>query len=174
MKKQLVVWVAATVAAIGVTTAAVTVANATGGRDDLLSQDEVSRQLDEQGRSSGAPTPTGPAASPGAQRSTAPAGQAVTRTLHSEAGQVVARCDGGEVYLEAWSPNPGYRVDEVQRGPAPKASLWIESDSFNDVLVLVVCENGEPTLTDKPEVDDHGGDRDDDHGDDHGGSSGSG
>jgi hypothetical protein len=164
---RLMLWIAAAVAAVGVTTAAVTVANATGGRDDVLSQDEVSRQLGEETGAPVAPAPSGTPATPGADRSTPPAGDEVTRTLRSQAGQVVVRCDGATAFLEAWSPNPGYRVDDVVRGPATKVSLWIESDSFEDVFVLVTCQAGEPVLTDKVEPDDHGGD---DDGDDRGGS----
>lgn len=156
--RQLMLWVAAAVAAIGLTTAAVTVANAAGGRNDVLTQDEVSRQLDGQGGTPATSTPGVATRTPG--------GDAVTRTMQSEAGQVVASCDGDAAYLHAWTPRPGYRVDEVQRGPAPDVSLWIESDSFEDVTVLVQCEAGEPVLTDLVEPDDHGGDRHDDH-DDH-------
>ena len=164
-------WGAAAVLAVGVTTAAVTVANATSGRDGVLSQQEVSRQL---GQETGAPVV--PQAT-GTPRTPAPAADGTVRTLRSRAGQVAARCSDGLAYLEAWSPNPGYRVDEVVRGPAAVASIWIESDSFDDVEVLVRCEAGEPRLTELVEPDDHGGDRDgDDHGgdndtdDDHGGS----
>ncbi|MGH3683123.1 MAG: hypothetical protein ACRDT2_23085 [Natronosporangium sp.] len=155
-RSRLILWVVAAVAAVGVTTAAVTVANAGGGRDDVLSQDEVSRQLGDQTRSAPA---TGDPASPA---SPVPSGAGESRTLRSQAAQLVARCDGADAYLEAWSPNPGYRVDDVVRGPAPEALLWVESDSFEDVQVLVRCEGGEPVLTDLVEPDDHGGDRDDD------------
>jgi hypothetical protein len=134
---RLTIWVVSAVAAVGVTTAAVTVANATTGRDDVLSQDDVSREL---AADTGAPSPPGttePSVPP-----TASTGEA--RSLSSRPGQVVARCDGSTVSLEAWSPNPGYRVDEVVRGPATEASVWFESDSFEDVGVLVWCEEGEP------------------------------
>jgi hypothetical protein len=168
-------WVVAAVLAVGGTTAAVTVANATGGRDEILSQDEVSRQLGQATATPATPGPAGtpstpdPAGTPSAPgtagtpstpdagRTSAPpaAGDGPLRTLRSRAGQVAARCDGTLAYLEAWSPNPGYRVDEVVRGPAPEASVWIESDSFEDVLVLVRCEAGEPVLTEQVEPDDH-------------------
>jgi hypothetical protein len=156
----------------GITTAAVTVANATGGRDEVLSQDEVTRQLGEETGAPVAPTPSGTARTPSADRSTPPTqtGDGFTRTLRSQAGQVVARCEGATAFLEAWSPNPGYRVDDVVRGPAAEVYLWIESDSFDDVQVFVTCQAGEPVLTDRPEPDDHGGDRDDhddDRDDDH-------
>lgn len=161
-RSRLILWVVAAVAAIGVTTAAVTVANASGGRDDVLSQDEVSRQLADQ---TGPPPATTPPAT-GGPATPDPSGDGVSRTLRSQAAQLVARCDGAAAYLEAWSPNPGYRVDEVVRGPASQALLWVESDSFEDVQLLVQCEGGEPVLTELVEPDDHGGDRDDERDDD--------
>ncbi|MPZ25235.1 MAG: hypothetical protein GEV12_01970 [Micromonosporaceae bacterium] len=172
-RSRLILWVVAAVAAIGVTTAAVTVANAGGGRDDVLSQDEVSRQLGEQ---TGAPPATG-APETSAPATPGPSGEGVSRTLRSQAAQLVASCAGAGAYLETWSPNPGYRVDEVVRGPAPQALLWVESDSFEDVQILVQCEGGEPVMTELVEPDDHGGDRDDDgydDGDDRGGDRGRG
>lgn len=153
-------WVIAAVVAVGAATAAVTVANATGGRDDVLSQDEVTRQL---GRGTDAP------ATPEASGTPQPPGlspQGVARSLQSRAGQVVARCDDGLAYLEAWSPNPGYRVDDVVRGPAAEASVWIESDSFEDVKILIRCDAGEPKLAELVEPDDHGGNRGPGGGDD--------
>jgi hypothetical protein len=84
------------------------------------------------------------------------------RTLRRDAAQVVVRCQDGRAYLESWSPNPGYRVDEVVRGPAAEAYLWIESDSFEDVEFFIRCQAGEPVLTERVEQDDHGDDDDDD------------
>jgi hypothetical protein len=154
---RLVIWSVAAAAAIGVTTTAVTVANATNGRDDVLSQDEVARELGEAtapDRSTPVPSPTEPAVS----------GEQVT--LDRTPGRLVVECDGDQAWLTAWSPNPGYRVDEVTRGPAAEVSVWFESDSFDDVEVVVTCEAGEPVANDLVEPDDHGGDRDDDDRDD--------
>jgi len=77
-------------------------------------------------------------------------------------------CDGDQVWLVSWSPNTGYRVDDVVRGPGAEVSVWFESDSFDDVEVVVRCEAGQAVATDLVEPDDHGGDRDEDGGD-HGG-----
>jgi hypothetical protein len=156
------VWVIAAVAAVGVTTAAVTVANATSGQDDVLSQDEVSRQLGEQTPRPPAADPTGTPEQPAATGTPDPAGAGQVRTLRRDAAQVVVRCQDGRAYLESWSPNPGYRVDEVVRGPAAEAYLWIESDSFEDVEFFIRCQAGEPVLTERVEQDDHGDDDDDD------------
>ncbi|HEY8471020.1 MAG TPA: hypothetical protein VIL37_00055 [Natronosporangium sp.] len=159
---RLVIWSVAAAAAIGVTTTAVTVANATGGgRDDVLSQDDVSRELTQ----SGSPTTPPETGSP-------PAVNGESFTIERTAGRLVVACDGNQAWLTSWSPNPGYRVDEVTRGPAESVAVWFESDTDEDVEVIVTCQNGEPVVADLVEPDDHGGDRDDhdrDHrdGDDH-------
>ena len=160
---RLMIWAAAAVAAVGVTTAAVTLAGASDNPNEVLSQDEVSRQAGRLGTPgpSATGTPPGPSGSPSA---TAPAGDGVTNTLLSRAAQLVVRCEDGLARLEAWSPNPGYRVDDVVRGPAPEVYLWVESDTFDDVMVFARCEAGEAVMTEEVEQDDHDGDRDDDHG----------
>jgi len=50
-------------------------------------------------------------------------------------------------------------VDDVVRGPAPEVYLWIESDTYNDVMVFVRCEAGEPVMNVQEEFDDHGRNR---------------
>lgn len=162
---RLVIWSVAAAAAIGVTTTAVTVANATGGgRDEVLSQDDVSQQLGD-GSAPGAnqsPPPGSSTADPSAVFDGSPV------TLERTPGRLVVECDGDQALLTSWSPNPGYRVDDVVRGPATEVSVWFESDSFDDVEVVVTCQAGEPVVRDLVEPDDHGGDRDDDrHDDDH-------
>jgi hypothetical protein len=154
--KRLMMWAAAAVAAVAVTAVAVTVAGATDDRNEILSQNEVDRQLADR---TGTPAPD----ATGTPRQS-PAGDAVTRTLRSQAAQLVVRCDGDTAWLETWSPNPGYRVDEVVRGPAAEVSVWLESDIHDDVLVVVQCQAGEPQMTELVEPDDHGGDRDGDRG----------
>ncbi len=77
------------------------------------------------------PEPTAPAtATPGATatpRPTAtqpsPPPAAATATLSSAGGTVVASCAAGTVRLLAWSPAPGYAVDEVEAGPAAEAEV---------------------------------------------------
>jgi hypothetical protein len=159
-RMRLALWVAAAAAAVGVTTAAVTVANADSGGNDVLSQDEVARQLADETATPGTPSPSpSPEAPP-------PTGDAEPGTLSGQAGQLVVRCDGDTAYLETWSPNPGYRVDDVVRGPAATVSVEFESDSYDDVEVVVRCQDGTLVQEDHVELDDHGGDRDDDADDD--------
>jgi len=154
------IWAAAAVAAVGLTTAAVTLAGASED-DRVLSREEVSRQLNDLSGSSaprtGDPGTRGPGVS--APSTPSPATDGVTRTLSTDAAQLVVRCDGDTAHLEAWSPNPGYRVDDVVRGPAPEVYLEIESDVHNDVMVVVRCEAGEPVMDVHEEFDDHGRNR---------------
>lgn len=151
-------WVAAAVIAVGTGTMAVVAAATDSG--DRLTQEEVSRQL-AQART-GTPTPT-VTATPGAS----PAGQPPedTITISTGAGVIQATCDGSLVYLNSWSPKEGYRVDDVMRGLSEVASLWLESDRFDDVEIVVRCEDGTPVAESLVEPDDHGGgdDRDDDN-----------
>jgi hypothetical protein len=79
--------------------------------------------------------------------------------------------------LKSWTPKAGYRVDEVVRGPATKVSVWLESDTFDDVEAVVTCTDGVAKLTDLVEPDDHGGNRgggDDNSASDNSASGGSG
>jgi hypothetical protein len=155
---RLMLWSAAVVAAVGVTTAAVTLAGASDN-NEVLSQDEVSRQLSDLSGTPTSDTTASPTATATDGSPSAPATDGVTKTLSSEAAQLTARCDGGLARLEAWSPNPGYRVDDVVRGPAAEAYLWIESDIYEDVMIFVRCEGGEPTMIEEVEQDDHGRNR---------------
>jgi hypothetical protein len=155
---RLTMWVVAAAAAVGITTAAVTVANASSGRDDVLSQDDVSRELAGE---------TNPATQPSQPDNQQPAPDGEVSTFERTPGRVVVMCDGDQAWLVSWSPNPGYRVDDVVRGPGTQVSVWFESDSFDDVEVVVTCEGGQAVATDLVEPDDHGDDRDrgDDNGD---------
>jgi hypothetical protein len=167
---RVILWAAGVAAATGIATVAI--AASVGVRPGTLSADDVARQLaaedssptpgpsddgpDDNGQGHDDPTAT---PTPGG----APSGDA----LRSQGGTVVARCDGGTVRILSWSPNPGYRADDVIRGPAAKATLVFESDTHNDLLVTVTCSNGTPKLVDKVQGDDHGGWE---PGDDHGGA----
>jgi hypothetical protein len=158
---RLTIWAAAAVAAVGGTTAAVALADESRGRDDVLSQDEVARDLADE--TPPATTPSAMAASPSPSSSPASppgvAGDPVT--LNRAAARLVVRCTERGVWLASWSPNPGYRVDEVTRGTAPQVSVWLESDQFDDVEIIVRCEGGEPVVVEQVEPDDHGDDDED-------------
>ena len=85
-----------------------------------------------------------PAASPSAQATVA-AGSAST-VLTSSGGTVVADCRPGGAYLVSWSPDPGYEVGTVIRGPAVTARVTFNS-AANSVIMVVSCSAGVPTAT---------------------------
>jgi hypothetical protein len=147
------IWLAAAVVAVGAGTIAVVAAAADTG--DRLTQDEIARQLEEARRGSSAPTGT---QSPTETASPSDGTGAVTLTPTGALIQAV--CDGSSVYLASWSPRPGYRVDEVSRGPAEEAFVYVESDSADDVTIFVRCENGTPVASPVAEDDDGGNDDD--------------
>ncbi|WP_068922031.1 hypothetical protein [Planobispora rosea] len=83
----------------------------------------------------GASTPAPPAAGPSTGRS---------RVIGTAGGSTIARCDDGLVTLRAWSPAQGFRVDDVERGPAARARVEFESDE-TDVKIEVWCSaDGSP------------------------------
>ena len=92
-----------------------------------------------------------PAAAPGAgdagPTGTAPSGSAPDGTvLASPAGTVVATCQAAGAYLISWSPQQGYEVGDVFRGPAATASVQFESRTA-EVTMRVSCSAGVPTAT---------------------------
>jgi hypothetical protein len=72
------------------------------------------------------------------------------RSLSSVGGTVVANCRTAGAYLVYWSPAPGYRVDEVSRGPAEPARLQFEGQGL-EVKVSVSCVTGTPQATTRQE-----------------------
>ena len=141
-------WLLAAGATAAVGTAALDVVGAgiLGPQNQPLSQDDVARALET------VPVTT-PSAPPStvATTSTAPA----PRGLTVPGGTLVARCAGSQVELMSWSPDPGYRADDVVRGPATTASVKFKNDGTENE-VAVTCRDGEPhaeTVAD----DDHRG-----------------
>jgi len=77
----------------------------------------------------------------------APSGSAPAGTvLASSAGTVVATCQAAGAYLISWSPQQGYEVGDVFRGPAATASVQFES-STAEVTMRVSCSAGVPSAT---------------------------
>lgn len=168
---KVLVWGAAVAVAIGLGTAAVALAE---GRDDtVLSQDDVNRELETlpAAAPSGtadpsaipdvkAPPGSSAAAGVGPSAGGAPAtpGPGNLTKVSSRAGVLVVGCSGTTAELASWSVNPGYRADDVIRGPAQMVSVWFESDRADDVKAMVTCVDDRPVLTEAVEPDDHGGD----------------
>jgi hypothetical protein len=67
------------------------------------------------------------------------------RVISTSAGSVVAECRP-LAYLVSWSPEPGYQVESVQRGPTVIASVRLRStDKPTKIVVLnVKCADGVP------------------------------
>jgi serine/threonine-protein kinase len=59
---------------------------------------------------------------------------------------VVATCQAAGAYLVSWSPQQGYQVDSVSRGPAAAASVHFESTT-REVTMTVTCSAGVPSAT---------------------------
>lgn len=70
------------------------------------------------------------------------------RQFNTQEGVVTAQCIGQQAYLLSWSPAPGYKVDDVRRGPAPVAKVQFEMfGSRHESVVAVECSTGAPRLT---------------------------
>ncbi len=68
------------------------------------------------------------------------------RWLTSSGGNVLARCSGGQAFLVSWSPAPGYRAEDIQRGPAPAARLTFEGTG-SEFKMTVTCAGDVPQST---------------------------
>lgn len=86
--------------------------------------------------------------------STASAGPALAsptpgppRQFATSAGVATAQCIGQLAYLLSWSPAPGYRVDDVQRGPALEARVtFVMFSTRQEAELTVRCVAGMPRL----------------------------
>src|SRR5262245_57747921 len=134
---RIVIWTA--VAALAIGAAAGVVATTVGGRD-VLSADDVAAQLAAAGPNAGGPN----GAAPGDDTldPDISAGSGSGTVVGTPAGTVVVQCQGDLAGLVSWSPNPGFRADDVVRGPAARVSVWFESDRANDMQVEVTCSHG--------------------------------
>jgi len=94
---------------------------------------------------SATPTPTsGVATDPPATPALSAAPQAQPGTfLSSPDGSVVASCEPAGAYLQYWSPDQGFRADDVARGPAAVAKVTFEG-SAGGVIMRVSCTSGTP------------------------------
>jgi hypothetical protein len=154
-------WIVGAVAAVGVGILALSLIGdgLTARTVQPLTPDVVAR---EAAAASAEPSsaPTGAGARPTPSK-TAPPPPAKTSTgteklLSSPGGTAIARCSDGQVYLVSWSPEQGFRADDVDRGPGAQASLKFESSNAK-VFLTVRCVGGEPQATVTQRGDDHGG-----------------
>jgi hypothetical protein len=139
----------AAIVAVGAGTAAVAAAS-TGNGHDVLSQQDVARQL------AARPAPVATANSTLSNAASAGDG---SQAVSTSAGTVVVRCTGDVTTLLRWSPITGFRADDPVLGPASVVSVRFESDVAEDVRVSVHCVNGVAAATTALDADDHGGNR---------------
>jgi|SRR5215469_15761314 len=97
------------------------------------------------------PQPPG-AAAPAGTPPAAPAGT----LLSSAGGSVVADCRPAGAYLISWSPQSGYAVDGVLRGPAATAQVQFET-ATQEVSMVVSCAGSVPSASISTEASGGGG-----------------
>jgi hypothetical protein len=134
-------------AAVGAVALDVVGAGILGPQNQPLSQEDVARAL--------AAVPASPTTAPPATPTTASTAASAPRGLTVPGGTLVAECAGGQVTLTSWSPDQGFRADDVARGPAASASIKFKNDGTENVVV-VTCRDGEPHA-DTVADDHHGG-----------------
>ncbi|WP_248960292.1 hypothetical protein [Sphaerisporangium perillae] len=74
------------------------------------------------------------------------AGSGGSKVIPARGGVVVARCDGGLVTLQSWTPAQGYEVKDVERGPRDKVRVRFEGDDAR-TEIEIRCSGGRPVST---------------------------
>ncbi|HEX2357516.1 MAG TPA: hypothetical protein VHI50_13800 [Micromonosporaceae bacterium] len=85
----------------------------------------------------------------------APGSSGPEQLLRSDGGFVVARCQGGQAYLVSWTPEQGYEIYDVRRGPASTTSVEFEG-ARGHIRLDVTCDNGVPQAHVQQEAEDDG------------------
>lgn len=160
-------WLAAAAAATVAGVAAVTLIGqglAGPGSGEALSQDEIARELGARpspvrtgtpgpgggtlgpggGRAGPGPTGSPPAATPVVPGDSP--GAARSKLLSTPGGTVIARCAGGQVTLQSWSPAQGYAVGEIRPGPDHEGRVTFERGE-DEIEARVWCRAGIPSVT---------------------------
>ena len=142
------------IAAVAVTATATALITASLVADDsVLTTDDVDRAL---AGATGTPTGNGTGIATGQPTTTTTtAGGAGDVVSTLTPGIVTLHCDGTQITLVSWSPNPGWRADDPVRGPAAEVSVRFESDVAEDYKVTAACFDGAPVAQLGP--DDHSG-----------------
>jgi hypothetical protein len=102
------------------------------------------------GPSGTSPSGTSPTATASATR---PGAGGADKLMWSSGGTAIARCSGTQAYLVSWSPEQGYRVHDVVRGPAVEARVRFDADDRR-VFLSVRCAGNEPQATVTQRADD--------------------
>ncbi|MET8909121.1 septum formation initiator [Micromonospora sp. NPDC004551] len=145
-------WLATTAAATLVGLAAIQLVGTgiTGTPGGVRDQAEVARAL-----ASTAPVATTPGASvtPDAgatptatAASVPPTASGTERTFRTAGGTVIAGCGPDGVRLVSWSPAPGYRVKDYDRGPDEHVEVrFVGAEGEHELRVR--CRGSEPVIT---------------------------
>ncbi|NES30862.1 septum formation initiator [Micromonospora terminaliae] len=143
-------WLATTAAATLVGLAAIQLVGSgiTGTPGGVRDQTEVARAL-----ASPAPAATAPNASstagatpPATAAGASPAASGAERTFRTPGGTAVAACGPDGVRLVSWSPAPGYRVKEADRGPDEHVEVrFVGAEGEHELRVR--CRGSEPVAT---------------------------
>ena len=97
-------------------------------------------------RSSAAAPPAEPPSPAAGGTAPPPPGTGGGTVLTAQGGTLVASCAGKRAYLMSWSPQPGFGVGEVVRGPATDTRVTFTGAQLT-VTVVVSCYAGAPTAT---------------------------
>ena len=154
-------WTVGAVASVAVSMLALTVIGGVGGdvqppapmpaMNGGLSADAGSDSASPSPGGTATPSPSGMAGG-GAGSPTPPSAPASPtpgppRQLTNSGGVVTAQCVGQLIYLVSWSPAPGYRVDDVRRGPALDARVtFVMLSTRQENELAVRCVAGVPRL----------------------------
>jgi hypothetical protein len=89
------------------------------------------------------PAPSQSTSTPAPSQSTSTSSSGGT-LLVSPDGSVMAECLPAGAHLLYWSPDQGFQVDDVYRGPAPVARVTFQGVGGAEVVMNVSCANGTP------------------------------
>ncbi|WP_433390519.1 septum formation initiator [Micromonospora sp. KLBMP9576] len=107
----------------------------------VLTREEVERAL-------ASPAPAAPGTGgPPLPGATGPVPTGVRRAFATTGGSAVAECEPGGVRLVSWTPAPGYRVSDVERGPDDDVEVAFAGPAGEFELKLR-CVGSEPVTAD--------------------------
>ncbi|MFI7425353.1 septum formation initiator [Micromonospora sp. NPDC049836] len=142
-------WLAATVLATLVGLGAIQLVGdgITGTPGGVLDQGDVERALAAAptGGATGAATPTTVAASPTRTPSGGPPA-AGRRSFATAGGTAVAECGPAGIRLISWSPAPGYRAKDADRGPDEHVEVRFVG-AEGEYELRLRCVDGRPAAT---------------------------
>ncbi len=122
-----------------------------GSTTSPLSDQAVAKAL-AQATQTPAPSSRTPTSRPSATRGTTTR-ESRARVLQVGGGSVVAGCAGGQATLQSWTPDQGYEVDDVQRGPNAVVRVKFKSGR-SEFETRIGCRGDVPIIV-RARTDDH-------------------